>query len=63
MEEQHTTRLYFPADSLQLEKVVESVFWDEGLRFLYTTRSKVPLIQREDGSHFFGDGYRCRSQT
>jgi transketolase C-terminal domain/subunit len=58
VEEQHTTRLYFPADSLQLEKVVESIFWDEGLRFLYTTRSKVPLIQREDGSHFFGEGYR-----
>ena len=58
LEEQQASSLYFPADSLQLEKVVDAVFWDQGLRFLYTTRSKVPLIQREDGSNFFGEGYR-----
>jgi hypothetical protein len=58
VDEHQATRLYFPADSLQLDKVVEAVFWDLGLRFIYSTRSKLPLIQKEDGSHFFGEGYR-----
>jgi transketolase len=63
VDEHQTTRLYFPADSLQLDKVVEAVFWDLGLRFLYSTRSKLPLIQKEDGSNFFGEGYRSASCT
>jgi transketolase len=52
-----TTRLYFPADAHQLKAVVERIFNDEGLRYVFTTRSKVPYIQSESGDHLFGAGY------
>merc|ERR1711935_815057 len=39
LEDQYTTRLYFPGDFLQVKACVESIFHDEGLRFLYTIRS------------------------
>ncbi len=52
------TRLYFPADVLQLRAVLEHIFWEPGLRFVYSTRSATPLILNEAGDHFFGPGYR-----
>jgi transketolase C-terminal domain/subunit len=57
LEEGDTNRLYFAADSLQLKALVERIWEDEGIRFVFTTRSKVPHICKEDGSKFFGDGY------
>ncbi len=51
------TRLYFAADALQLKSVVERIWNDEGIRYVFTTRSKVPYILKEDGSKFFGEGY------
>jgi transketolase len=51
------TRLYFPADQHQFKKVVEKIFNDPGLRFVFSTRSAVPDILTEDGKPFFGDGY------
>ncbi len=51
------TRLYFAADALQLKALVEKVWNDEGIRYVFSTRSKVPFILKEDGSKFFGDGY------
>ena len=51
------TRLYFAADALQLKSIVETIWHDEGIRFVFTTRSKVPYICKEDGSKFFDDGY------
>ena len=51
------TRLYFAADALQLKAVIERIWDDEGLRYLFTTRSKVPFILKEDGSKFYGGGY------
>ncbi len=51
------TRLYFAADAAQLKAAVEKVYGDEGLRFVFTTRSKVPYILRADGSRFFDDKY------
>ena len=53
-----TTRLYFPADALQLRAVLETVFWQAGLRFIYSTRSATPFILKEDGKRFFGEGYQ-----
>jgi len=41
-----------------MQKVVEAVFWDHGLRFVYSTRSKVPEVLTEEGKPFFGDGYQ-----
>eukprot|EP00747_Dinoflagellata_sp_TGD_P193057 gnl/TRDRNA2_/TRDRNA2_58737_c0_seq1.p1 gnl/TRDRNA2_/TRDRNA2_58737_c0~~gnl/TRDRNA2_/TRDRNA2_58737_c0_seq1.p1 ORF type:complete len:668 (-),score=133.52 gnl/TRDRNA2_/TRDRNA2_58737_c0_seq1:371-2350(-) len=51
------TNLFFPADCNQMSKVVEKVFWQKGIRFVYSTRSKVPEIQDEAGKAVFGEGY------
>lgn len=51
------TRLYFAADAAQLKAVVNSIWNDDGIRYVFTTRSKVPYILKEDGSRFFGEGY------
>ena len=53
-----TTRLYFPADALQMRAILESIFWNPGLRFVYSTRSATPFILNEKGERFFGEGYR-----
>ncbi len=47
------TRLYFPADQHQFAACVRRIFHDEGLRFLFTTRSTVPDILGEDGRPFY----------
>ncbi len=52
-----TTRLYFPADALQLKAMLETTFNDEGLRFIYTTRSATPFIEKKTGGRFFEQGY------
>jgi len=52
-----TTRLYFPADAHQLKAVVERIFNDEGIRYIFTTRSKVPYIQTESGEGLYSEGY------
>jgi len=50
--------LYFPADPLQMIAIVQRVFFERGLRFVFSTRSKVPYILKEDSqTKFFGDGY------
>ncbi|KAJ7214041.1 transketolase [Mycena pura] len=50
--------LYFPADPLQMVAIVQRVFFDRGLRIVFSTRSKLPFILKEDGeSRFFGPGY------
>ncbi len=51
------TRMYFAADALQLKALVETIWNDEGIRFIFTTRSKVPYICKEDGSRFYEEGY------
>ncbi|KAF8575556.1 thiamine diphosphate-binding protein [Ramaria rubella] len=51
--------LYFPADPLQMNAVIERVFFERGIRFVFSTRAKVPWILKEDGkTKFFGDGYK-----
>jgi transketolase C-terminal domain/subunit/transketolase N-terminal domain/subunit len=51
------TRLYFPADAFQLKQMLESVWKDKGIRFVFTLRSTTPFICHEDGSHYYGEGY------
>ena len=51
--EEKNTRLYFPADAHQMKKVLEKIFFDKGLRFVFSTRSGLPIILKEDGSMFF----------
>ena len=51
--------LYFPADAAQMTAIVKHVFFERGIRFIFSTRSKVPWILREDGrTRFFEGGYR-----
>jgi transketolase C-terminal domain/subunit/transketolase N-terminal domain/subunit len=60
IEEQGVTPLYFPADPLQFEAVTRRIFFEEGIRFLFSTRSDVPFILADDGRRFFdpAGGYR-----
>jgi transketolase C-terminal domain/subunit len=55
--ENDKTRLYFPADSNQLRAILETIFNDEGLRFVFSTRSATPFILNESGDNYFGNGY------
>ncbi|KAJ5850627.1 hypothetical protein N7455_010483 [Penicillium solitum] len=54
-----STALYFPADGEQMKAVVNEVFWKKGLRFIFSTRSKVPYILKEGTDQkLFGEGYK-----
>lgn len=57
LEEGDKTRLYFPADANQMKACVEKVFSDSGIRFIFSTRSKVPAILDSEGKEFYGDKY------
>jgi transketolase len=52
------TRLYFPADQHQMRAVVQRVFGDPGLRFVFSTRSPVPDILNTRGEPLFTGKYR-----
>ncbi len=54
------TRLYFPADALQLKQVVETIWNEPGVRFVFTLRSVTPFICCEDGSRFYENNYTFR---
>ena len=56
-EGQDKTRLYFPADQHQFRACLNNIYGDEGLRFIFSTRSGVPDLLKEDGSRVFGDDY------
>lgn len=47
--------LYFPADPAQMTKVVEKVFFQHGIRFIFSTRAKVPWILKENSQERFFD--------
>jgi transketolase len=49
------SHLYFAADPAQMVAIVKRVFFDRGLRFIFSTRSKVPWILKEDGKTRFFD--------
>ena len=52
------TRLYFPADQHQFRACLNRIYNDEGLRFIFSTRSGVPDLLDGNGDKLFGDGYR-----
>ncbi|MFA7693655.1 MAG: transketolase C-terminal domain-containing protein [Candidatus Hydrogenedentales bacterium] len=52
------TALYFPADAAQLKALVEGIWKDPGIRFVFTLRSVTPFICREDGSRLYDENYR-----
>lgn len=51
------TSLFFPADVHQMSKVVQRIFWEQGLRFVYSTRAKVPELLDDDGKPIYGGSY------
>ncbi len=55
LDEHDTTRLYFPADAHQMRALLEKVFFDEGLRFVFSTRSATPYILDEQGKELYKD--------
>lgn len=53
-----STALYFPADGEQMKAVVNRVFFENSMRFIFSTRSKVPYILKEGSDELlFGPGY------
>ncbi|KAJ5707333.1 hypothetical protein N7488_007134 [Penicillium malachiteum] len=54
-----STTLYFPADGEQMKAVVNEVFWKTGMRFIFSTRAKVPYILEEGTEEkLYGGGYK-----
>ncbi|EJT98028.1 transketolase [Dacryopinax primogenitus] len=45
--------LYFPADAAQMAAVIKKVFFQHGMRFVFSTRSKVPYILNAQGQRYF----------
>ncbi|PZD72017.1 Transketolase 2 [Acaryochloris thomasi RCC1774] len=57
LDDGYETRLFFPADANQMTACVKSVFNNKGLRFIFSTRSKVPMLLDGDGNEMFGGNY------
>lgn len=57
LDDGYETRLYFPADPNQMKACVKTVFHNPGLRFIFSTRSKVPMILDTNGNEMFGGDY------
>ncbi|KIY45558.1 transketolase [Fistulina hepatica ATCC 64428] len=50
--------MYFPADALQMTAVVKRVFFERGMRFIFSVRSKLPYLLKEDGvTKVYDKGY------
>ena len=50
--------LYFPADALQMQAIIRRVFFDRGVRFVFSTRAKVPyLLKPNSDERLFEKGY------
>jgi transketolase len=57
LDDSYDTKLYFPADANQMKAVVKAVFNDPGLRFIFSTRSKVPFLLDPNGNELYGGDY------
>lgn len=57
LDDGYETRLYFPADANQMKACVKSVFNNLGLRFIFSTRSKVPLLMDDSGNELYAGNY------
>jgi len=58
LDDGYATNLYFPADPLQMKACLEAIFFNAGLRFVFSTRSKVPTILNTQGQDYFGGDYK-----
>ncbi|MGG6295890.1 transketolase C-terminal domain-containing protein [Leptolyngbya sp. AN02str] len=57
LDDGYDTKLYFPADANQMKAVVNSIFFNPGLRFIFSTRSKTPILLDESCKELYGEGY------
>lgn len=57
IEEGDNTGVYFPSDPAQFRACLKRIFQDKGLRFIFSNRSKIPFILKEDGQRFYGENY------
>jgi len=60
LETEDSTRLYFPGDANQLKACLDVVFPQPGLRFVFTTRSKVPQVLDDKGNEIFAGNYKFK---
>jgi len=58
LDDGYDTKLYFPADANQMKACVEAIFFDPGLRFIFSTRSKTPILLDSSGSELYGGDYK-----
>jgi transketolase C-terminal domain/subunit len=56
-DDHHPVRLYFPCDVHQMRAVVNAVFHQHGMRYVFSNRAKQPTILKDDGTPMYGDGY------
>ncbi len=52
------TGLYFPADVHQMDAVIKHIFTKEGMRFVFSNRSKLPEILTEGGNPLHAGDYQ-----
>jgi transketolase len=57
LEGQQASPLYFPAEKFQADKMMEKIFWEPGLRFVFSLRSPVPQLLDEAGKPYYTDSY------
>lgn len=51
------TQIFEPADPNQCDRIVRTVAGTNGNFYVRMGRSKLPILTKEDGTPFFGDGY------
>ncbi len=57
LDDGYETRLYFPADANQMKACVKAIFNDAGLRFIFSTRSKVPMLLDSSNQELYAGDY------
>jgi transketolase len=55
---EHSIKIYSPADTNQMDKLVKKIYSENGVRVVCSTRSDTPFILDEEGKQAFGSGYK-----
>ena len=58
LSDQYDTKLYFPCDAHQMRGVLNTVFHQPGMRFVFSTRSSLPEILDTSGNPVYGPNYK-----
>ncbi|MFT4297696.1 MAG: transketolase C-terminal domain-containing protein [Candidatus Woesearchaeota archaeon] len=57
LKSQKNTKLYFPADTNQMKAILSKIFFAQGLRFIFSTRSSTPFLLDEKGNELYSGKY------